>query len=140
MRNIAWAVLVAGSWFLLGKLIGSFGEAFWLLFPLWVGAGVLLGALPRPRSPVRSRAARIAIPLILVLFPAGFYLFLVLTLDGRIAWKEVLITIYFFAVSLEVLLIYVFQGFESLSHRLGRGRGRKTRVLAAAGPGRYRNW
>ena len=133
MRNIAWAVLVAGTWYLLGRLLGSHGEAFWLLFPLWVGAGVLLGVLPRPRSPVRRRWIRIAVPMVLVLFPAGFYLFLARVLGGRIAWKEVLVSIYFFAVSLEVLLIYVFQGFESLSHRLARGRDRRAQVLADIG-------
>ncbi len=54
-------------------------------------------------------------------------------MGATVAWKEILIAIWFFAASLEILLLYLFQIFDALRLRLSRGRGRVGRMVALIG-------
>jgi pimeloyl-ACP methyl ester carboxylesterase len=71
-RCLFLALLVAGTWIGATQLLGNRGEAFWLLFPLWVFAGVrVLRVFPAPRPQYQRPLAKWIVRVVLVLFPAG---------------------------------------------------------------------
>jgi len=120
-RILILIAVVAASWIAAQPAVTSRGEAFWLLFPLWIGAGgPLLSVLPRPRRIVRSRLLRIGTIAVLVLFPIGYIAWVAWMTGGRMDVVETATGIYFFAVSLEILLLYVFGAFEALHVRMTR--------------------
>ncbi|MBN1418668.1 MAG: alpha/beta fold hydrolase [Planctomycetes bacterium] len=120
-RIIVLIAVVAGSWVAARPVVASRGEAFWLLFPLWVLiGGPLLRVLPRPRRLVRNRLLRFATIAVLVLFPIGYTAWVARMTGGRIDIIETATGVYFFAVSLEILLLYVFGAFEAIHARMTR--------------------
>jgi alpha-beta hydrolase superfamily lysophospholipase len=123
------ALLVASTWLLAARWLGAGGEAFWLLFPVWViGGDRLLGAIRMPPPPGKTRAGRIATLLLLVLFPSALYLGLAWLARAGVSLRELLISIYFFVFSLGLLLLYAFRGAELLAERFSRGRRRAVRI------------
>jgi alpha-beta hydrolase superfamily lysophospholipase len=134
MRFVLLGAIIAGTFWPTRAALGSRGEAFWLLFPLWVLAGAhLLHLFPGPRMAATSRFVRLAMPATLVLFPTGLYLGMTAMLGGRPSARELAVAIYFFAVSLEILLCYAFQAARSVSTCItNRRKGRGGAVLAAA--------
>jgi hypothetical protein len=139
-KAAALALLVTVSFLAGFRWLGSAGEAFWLLFPLWVLCGsVGLRIIPLPRQPATTRAGRWLVLAILILFPAGYYAGMVRYAGGRFEWKELLVAIYFFALSLEFFLLYLFRGFE-LACRLipaSYTRLKRTGLRALAKTGLY---
>src|SRR2546426_12259829 len=88
VRMAAFGLLIFLSWLLVRGWVASRGEAFWLLFPVWVVlGGAVLRLFPLPRQPGKSRAARLAVLATLALFPAGFYLGMVHLVGGRWDWR-----------------------------------------------------
>jgi alpha-beta hydrolase superfamily lysophospholipase len=134
-RTSRWILLgaatVAGA-ALVARFTASRGEAFWILFPLVALLGSRgLCLFPPPRLVTHSKFARVSVPILLVLFPAGLYVGLAVALGGRIAPFELAITILFFAVSLETFLCYVFQCAEWLTLKAQRLRYRVRPLVAA---------
>jgi len=133
VRRIVLAAAVALSWWLGSFLVPSLDEAFWLLLPLWAAAGWALRAFPPPPLQLTGRWARIASTAAVVLFPIGLYLAMARLLGGRIDPVEVLIAVWFFAGSLEILLLYAFGAADAVARRLGEGGGRGRRIAARVG-------
>ncbi len=135
MRASLLAVFIPGTFLPFKQLLGSRGEAFWLLLPAWVLVGsLLLRVIPPPRMVSRNRVVRIATPFVLVVFPAGFYLGLTFLIGGRPSLLELAVAVYFFAVSLEILLCYAFQAAAWVETRVRdqcTGAGKHLLVLGA---------
>lgn len=133
LRILLLAAFAVGTFWPTARYLGSRGEAFWLLFPLWALVGArLLRVIPAPSMSSSSRAVRLATPIVLVLFPAGLYFGMTILLGGRPSLRELLVAVYFFAVSLEILLCYAFQAAAGLAGRVrARVSGRRGAVLAA---------
>lgn len=133
-KRLLLALLVAATWIPAARYLGSRGEAFWLLFPLWVFAGVsILRAIPAPRAQYQRPLAKWGVRAVVILFPIGFCYAMASYMGAVVSWKEILIAIWFFAASLETLLLYLFQGFDALCQRLSRGRSRARGVAALIG-------
>jgi fermentation-respiration switch protein FrsA (DUF1100 family) len=133
-RLAALAVLVAATWWPAAVWLPSADEAFWLLLPVWAAAGWLLRAIPRPRWPFRSRIASRAAAAAVVLIPIAAYLVMASLLGGRVSLPEIAIAVWFFAASLEILLLYAFGAADALRDRLRRGKGRARALAAAVAP------
>ncbi|MBI4601497.1 MAG: alpha/beta fold hydrolase [Planctomycetes bacterium] len=119
----------AGAW----RWLGSAGEAFWLLVPPWVFLGArVLRVLPPPPRLERGRAMRAATPFVLVLVPAGFYAGLAWLAGAGVSLREMAIAVYFFGLSLEVVLLYSLGAAEAAARRLVRGLRPGPRALGAA--------
>ena len=54
-------------------------------------------------------------------------------MDAAISWKEILAAVWFFSISLELLLLYLFGWFDALCRRLSRGRGKFGAMAALVG-------
>jgi len=133
-RRLLLALLVAVTWIPVAYLLGSRGEGFWLLFPLWVLAGAyVLRAIPAPRAQYKGRLVKWCIGTVVTALPIGYCFAMAYLMGATVAWKEILIAIWFFAASLEILLLYLFQIFDALRLRLSRGRGRVGRMVALIG-------
>ena len=129
-----FALLVAATWCGATSWLGNRGEAFWLLVPLWVLAGARgLALFPLPRARQQARWARVTVKVFLIAFPVGFYLGMVVLLGGEVAWRELLLAVWFFALSLEALLLYAFAALAALTRRLVHGRGRAAGVAVRSG-------
>ena len=115
---------VATSGWAAARWLGCGGEAFWLLFPAWVALGAALGVVHFPAQPARSARAQWAVRAVLVLLPTGIYLAMMTLLRGRFDAGEWMLAVYFFAFSLEFVLLYVFRAGELLAERSARGRSR----------------
>jgi len=139
MRIVRWSILVlfvAATWGGAAWWLGNRGEAFWLLFPVWVLVGSrVLRLFAMPQARIRARWVRICVPVILVLFPLGFYLGMVALLCGAVSLRELLIAVWFFAASLEMLLLYALAGVEAVKRRLAEHRGRAGRIVVRVGIG-----
>lgn len=133
-KRLLLALLVAATWISAAHRLGSRGEAFWLLLPLWVFTGAfILRAIPAPRAQHKSPLAKWSMLALVILLPIGYCLAMASFMGASVTWKEILIAIWFFAVSLEILLLYLFQVFDALRLRLSRGRGRVGGMAALVG-------
>ena len=102
--------------------VGSPAEAFWLILPLSVLIGHFgLQLFPAPRLGAKSAFERWASIFVLIAFPCGYYGFLVWATKSAWSWKECFLALYFFGVSFEIALMYLFQAIETLHARLSRG-------------------
>lgn len=133
-RRLLLALLVAATWIPAAHRLGSRGEAFWLLFPLWVLVGAfILRAIPAPRAQHKSHLAKWSVRAVVILFPSGYCFAMAYLMGATVTWKEILIAIWFFAASLEILLLYLFQVFDALRQRLSQRRGRAGGMAALVG-------
>ena len=99
--------------------VGSASEAFWMSLPPVVLFGSrFLRVIPPPRLNSPTRFGRIASIIILALFPAVYYGFLVFVTDSAWSWREFLLVSYFFGLSFEISLLYVYQLLEFTQDRL----------------------
>ena len=117
---VAWRVLLfvcitLSSGYLLSQYLSSRSEVFWVLFaPLaWFGSSTLR-LFPSPQFNAKTQPGRIASIAVLILFPIGFYGFLVYATGSPWSWTEMIVSILFFAVALETLLLYLMQGYDNL--------------------------
>jgi len=133
-RRVLLVLLVAATWIAATRWLGSRSEAFWLLFPLWVLAGCfVLRAIPVPRAQHKSLLANWSLRVVVILVPISYCYAMAYFMSASVNWREVLIAVWFFAASLEILLLYLFQVFEALRLRLSKGRGRVGGVAALVG-------
>ena len=133
-KRLLLLFLIAATWIPAAHRLGNRGEAFWLLFPLWVFAGAyILRAIPAPRAQHKSPLAKWSVQAVVILIPIGFCFAMASFMGAAVSWKEILIAIWFFAASLEILLMYFFQMFDALCLRLSRGRGRAGGMAALLG-------
>ncbi|MBI1312211.1 alpha/beta fold hydrolase [bacterium] len=118
-RLMAFLAIGIGVVLGLRELVGSTSEAFWLAWPLIVLIGTRgLNVLPPPRLNSKSRVGRVSAIVVLALFPLAYYGFLVRVTGSIWSWRELLVISYFFGVSFELSLLYVFQFQESLLDRM----------------------
>src|SRR5439155_10817715 len=104
-----WVAFVTGSFWGALSWLGSRSEAFWLLVPMWaLAGGPVLHVLPPPRRRSQPWILRALVPVVLVLFPLGFYFSLAMLAGARASLKEAILAVYFFALSLERALLYFF--------------------------------
>lgn len=128
-KRVLLALLVVATWIPAARVMGSRGEAFWILFPFWVLVGVVvLRVIPAPRAQHQGRWVKWGIQFLVVLLPIGYCFGMAQFMGAEVSWWEILIAVWFFAVSLELLLLYLFQGADRLRQCLARGRGRFGRV------------
>jgi len=133
-RRLLLALLVGSTWSAAAWFLGNRGEAFWLLFPVWVLAGIFIfHAIPAPRAQYKRPLAKWSVQTVVILFPIGYCYAMASFMGAAVSWKEILIAVWFFAVSLEILLLYLFQVFDDLCLRLSRKRDRGGRVAALIG-------
>lgn len=133
-RRVLLVILVAATWIAAARWLGSRSEAFWLLFPLWVLAGAfILRAIPVPRAQHKSRLANWSLRIVVILVPISYCYAMAYFMGASVSWKEVLIAVWFFAASLEILLMYLFQFSDALRLRLAKGRGRAAGAAAMVG-------
>ncbi len=133
-RRLVLGLLVVVTWIGLARHLGSRGEAFWVLFPLWVLVGVrCLRAIPAPRAQHQHKLAKWGLKVAVVLLPIVYCFGMARFMGARVSVWEVVVAIWFFTLSLELLLLYLFQAFEWLRLRLCHGRGRAARVAILIG-------
>jgi hypothetical protein len=70
---------------------------------------------------------------VVILFPIGYCFAMAYLMGATVTWKEILIAIWFFAASLEILLLYLFQVFDACRQRLSQRRGRAGGMAALVG-------
>jgi len=105
-RRLLLVLLVAATWSPAAGCLGSRGEAFWLLLPLWVLAGVfILRAIPAPRAQHQRPLAKWSVRGVVILIPIGYCFAMAHFMGAAVTWQEILIAIWFFAASLEILLL-----------------------------------
>jgi alpha-beta hydrolase superfamily lysophospholipase len=99
--------------------VSSASEAFWMSLPpiVLLGAGSLK-VIPPPRLNSPTRIGRIVSIIILVLFPPSYYYFLVFVTGSAWSWREFFLVSYFFGLSFEISLLYVYQLLEFIHDRL----------------------
>lgn len=99
--------------------VSSASEAFWMSLPPVVLVGSrFLKVIPPPRLNSPTRFGRIASIIILTLFPAGYYGFLVSVTGSEWSWREFFLVSYFFGLSFEISLLYVYQLLEYTQDQL----------------------
>jgi uncharacterized protein len=112
-------------------LVSSASEAFWMALPpvVLLGAG-FLKVIPPPRLNSPTRLGRIVSIIILILFPPSYYYFLVFVTGSAWSWREFFLVSYFFGMSFEISLLYVYQFLEFVHDRLQkRVQPRFARIL-----------
>lgn len=120
-RWLGLTCATAGAAWVLRHYVASSAEVFWCLFPIWVLVGSWgLQLFPAPRLNAKSRAAGYAIIAILIAFPILFYGFLVYVTSSLWSWSELALCVYFFALSLECVLLIFFAAVSRLEERLKR--------------------
>ena len=77
-----------------------------------------LNVIPPPRLNSPTRVGRIMSIVILILFPPSYYYFLVFVTGSSWSWREFLLVSYFFGLSFELSLLYVYQFLEFAQDRL----------------------
>ena len=93
--------------------VGSASEAFWMSLPPVVLFGSrFLRVIPPPRLNSPTRLGRIVSIIILILFPPSYYYFLVFVTGSEWSWREFFLVSYFFGLSFEISLLYVYQLLE----------------------------
>jgi len=99
--------------------VSSASEAFWMSLPPVVLIGSrFLRVIPPPRLNSPTRFGRIASLIILALFPAGYYGFLVSVTGSEWSWREFFLVSYFFGLAFEISLLYVYQILEHTQGRI----------------------
>lgn len=99
--------------------VGSASEAFWMSLPPVVLFGSrFLRVIPPPRLNSPTRLGRIVSIIILILFPPSYYYFLVFVTGSEWSWREFFLVSYFFGLSFEISLLYVYQLLEFAQGRL----------------------
>lgn len=100
-------------------LVNSASEAFWMALPpvVLLGAGVVK-VIPPPRLNSPTRLGRIVSIIILILFPPSYYYFLVFVTGSAWSWREFFLVSYFFGLSFEITLLYIYQFLEFIHNRL----------------------
>ena len=118
-RLSGFVLISATLVFLIRPFVGSASEAFWVALPLSVLIGCRgLHVIPPPRLNSPSRAGRAASIAILILFPPSYYCFLVFVTGSAWSWREFFLVSYFFGLSFELSLLYVYQFLEFVTERL----------------------
>lgn len=108
-RWLGLTIATAAAAWVLRSFVASAAEVFWCLFPIWLLVGSWgLQLFPAPRLNAKSRTAGYAIIAILIAFPIMFYGFLVYVTNSIWSWSELAVCVYFFALSLESLLLIFF--------------------------------
>ncbi len=101
--------------------VGSASEAFWMALPPFVLLGAcVLKVIPPPRLNSPTRLGRVVSIIILILFPPSYYSFLVFVTGSAWSWREFFLVSYFFGLSFEISLLYVYQLLEFIHERLRR--------------------
>lgn len=90
-----------------------------------------LKVIPPPRLNSPTRTGRIASIIILILFPPSYYYFLVFVTGSGWSWREFFLVSYFFGLSFEICLLYVYQLLESAQDRLRQKVKSKHAVLVS---------
>lgn len=72
--------------------------------------------IPPPRLNSPTRFGRIASIIILALFPAGYYGFLVSVTGSTWSWREFFLVSYFFGLSFEISLLHTAAARNSTIH------------------------
>ena len=99
--------------------VSSASEAFWLSLPPVVLIGArFLKVIPLPQLNSPTRVGRIVSIIILILFPPSYYCFLVFVTDSGWSWQEFFLVSYFFGLSFEISLLYIYQLLEFVQSRL----------------------
>lgn len=110
LRFVVLLLVTAGSFPLIRVRVGSSAEAFWMLLPPIVLLGsFVLKVIPRPRLNATSRFGKVSSVVLLLMFPIGFYGFLVRLTQTPWSWREAALVLYFFGLSLEFGLLYFYQ-------------------------------
>ena len=123
VRRLAFGLMVLATWIPLALFLGNRGEAFWILFPVWVLVGAYgLKAIPKPKPQYQNRYLKWTVKAALVILPIAYCYGMAWYMMARVVITEVLIAIWFFAASLELLLLYVFQIFNVLKDKWSKGR------------------
>ena len=134
-RRLLLALLVAATWIPAAHRLGSRGEAFWLLFPLWVLVGAfILRAIPAPRAQHKSHLAKWSVRAVVILFPIGYCFAMAYLMGATVTWKEILI-LAIVCILQEAgfqVLCFDFRGHgESDGHTITYGFGERQDVLGA---------
>lgn len=125
MLAVAFVMLVR-------MFVGSASEAFWMSLPPVVLVGArLLRVIPPPRLNSPTRIGRIVSIIILILFPPSYYYFLVFVTGSSWSWREFFLVSYFFGLSFELSLLYVYQFLEFIQERLRQQVKPKYSVLVS---------
>lgn len=77
-----------------------------------------LNVIPPPRLNSPSHVGRVVSIVILILFPPSYYYFLVFVTGSAWSWREFFLVSYFFGLSFELSLLYVYQFLEFVQNRL----------------------
>jgi alpha-beta hydrolase superfamily lysophospholipase len=113
-------------------IVGSASEAFWMALPPVVLFGTrILNVIPPPQLNSPTRAGRIVSIIILILFPPSYYYFLVFVTGSSWSWREFFLVSYFFGLSFELSLLYVYQFLEVVQDRLRQKVRPKHAVLVS---------
>ena len=120
-KSIGLLLALAAVFVVIRLRVGSAAEAVWLIFPFGVFAGSWLGVITPPRLGAKNRWSRWGSVFLLVAFPCGFYETLVVLTGSIWSWKEFLIALFFFGLSFEFALLYLFQAADAVHERLSHG-------------------
>jgi uncharacterized protein len=137
-RLACFALTTAVLLLVVRHFVGATAEAFWTAFPLIVLIGYRgFDVIPPPRLNSPTRAGRTISIAILILFPPSYYYFLVFVTGSAWSWQEFFLVSYFFGLSFELSLLYVYQFLEFInaqisSHVTSRWRGMLFVVLRSA--------
>jgi alpha-beta hydrolase superfamily lysophospholipase len=131
-RRVVWGLLAIATVLVVRMFVGSASEAFWMSLPPVVLFGTrFLKAIPPPRLNSPTRAGRIVSIIILILFPPSYYYFLVFVTGSSWSWREFFLVSYFFGLSFELSLLYVYQFLEVVQDRLRQKVRPKHAVLVS---------
>jgi uncharacterized protein len=118
-RRIVWGLISVTTVLVVRMFVSSASEAFWMSLPPVVLIGSrFLRVIPPPRLNSPTRFGRIASIIILALFPAGYYGFLVSVTGSAWSWREFFLVSYFFGLAFEISLLYVYQLLEHTQTRI----------------------
>ena len=119
IRRIVWGLLAVAFMMLVRMFVSSASEAFWMSLPPVVLFGTrFLNVIPPPRLNSPTRVGRVVSIIILILFPPSYYYFLVFVTGSEWSWREFFLVSYFFGLSFEISLLYVYQFLEFVLDRL----------------------
>lgn len=119
VRRTIWGLLAVAFVMLVRMFVSSASEAFWMSLPPVVLVGArLLSVIPPPQLNSPTRVGRVVSIIILILFPPSYYYFLVFVTGSEWSWREFFLVSYFFGLSFELSLLYVYQFLEVVQDRL----------------------
>ncbi len=118
-RRILWGLLSITTVLVVRVFVSSASEAFWMALPPVVLFGTrILNVIPSPRLNSPTRVGRVVSIIILILFPPGYYYFLVYVTGSAWSWREFFLVSYFFGLSFELSLLYAYQFLDFVQERL----------------------